>query len=243
MGTNIHCEFFPKIYQKWLITMVIKKYHLLMTFAFIFTMAVTMVVVSTPAVAAPAETAIETDAADASLEAPDEALSGGEWNGDGNNLNLNILRVGDIISCHGVMWMTEMLEWAIGYSHSAIYVGNGQIVEAWENGVRYAPASMIKNADDVTIERVYTSTSKKQAAVNFMKAQVGKPYDFIWLTYIGGKQVYGSSYYCSELVWAGYKTQGIDIDRRPGWSWSCGYSVSPQEIHDDGNTYSVAYAS
>ena len=76
-----------------------------------------------------------------------------------------------------------------------------------------------------------------------MKQQVSKPYDYKWLTWIGGKEVRGSSYYCSELAWAGYKTQGVNIDQHSGFYWRYGYSVAPQEIVADGNTYKIAYDS
>ena len=215
-----------------------------MCFALIFTMAVSLVAFSVPTAAASAdEPAVETDVAITSVDAPEDALVGKEWTGNGNNLDLSKLRLGDIISVKGVIKIAGIAEWYIGYSHAAIYIGNGQMIEAFSEGVRLAPSSMIHNADCARIDRVSTTYSKKVAAVNFMKAQLGKPYDYIWLTYFGGKQVYGSSYYCSELAWAGYKTQGVDIDRYTGFYWRYGYNVAPQEIVDDGNTYYISYSS
>ena len=216
-----------------------------MCFALIFTMAVSLVVFSVPTTAAPAdEPAVETDVAITSVDEPEDALVGKVWTGNGNNLDLSKLRLGDIISAKGVIKIAGIAEWLIGYSHSAIYIGNGKMIEAFDEGVRIASTSMIHNADCARIERVSTSDSRKVAAVNFMKAQLGKPYDFKWTTWIGGKEVYGSSYYCSELAWAGYKAKaGVDIDRNTGWSWTYGYNVAPQEIVDDGNTYKISYSS
>jgi uncharacterized protein YycO len=223
--------------------MVFKKYHLLLSFAIIFTMAVSMVLFSVPTAAAAADdTAIEIDAG-AAADAPEDAIVGGSWGGNGNRLNLGYLQFGDIISVKGVIVGAGLGEWWIGYSHDAVYIGNGQMIEAWASGVRITTTSQIRNADVARIDRVSTSYSKKVGAVNFMKSKIGKPYDYKWLTYIGGKEVYGSSYYCSELAWAGYKTQGVDIDRYTGWSWRYGYNVAPQEIVDDGNTYYVSYSS
>lgn len=177
-------------------------------------------------------------------EEPKAAFVGKEWTGNGNNLDLNLLQVGDIIAVKGVIKLAGFAEWYMGYSHVAIYIGNGEMVEAFSDGVRIAPSSMIHNADCAELIRVSTTTSKKQAAVNFMLQQVGKPYDYQWLTWIGGKEVYGSSYYCSELAWAGYQVAGgPDIDQNPGWSWRYGYSVAPQENVDDSNTYTVSYSS
>ena len=222
--------------------MPFNKYHLLVCFGIFFAMAVSMVVASVPAIAAPTnDAAAEKEAVP--VEVPSEALVGSEWGGNGNSLNFGYLQVGDIISVKGVIVGAAIGEIWLGYSHTAIYIGSSQIVEAWKQGVRYAPVSMVHKASEAQIDRVSTSSSVKNAALSFMKQQVGKPYDYIWLTYIGGKQVYGSSYYCSELAWAGYKTQGVDIDQNTGFHWRYGNSVAPQEIVDDGNTYFVAYSS
>ena len=173
------------------------------------------------------------------------ALSGKEWTGNGNNLNLSLLQVGDIICVKGVIKIAGLAEWYMGYGHCAIYIGNGKMVEAFSDGVRVMDADMIHNADCAELLRVRTTTSKKQAAVNFMLKQVGKPYDYQWVSvYFGGKEVYGKSYYCSELAWAGYKVAGgPDLDRNPGYHWKYGPNVAPQEIADDGDTYRVAYSS
>jgi uncharacterized protein YycO len=60
----------------------------------------------------------------------------------------------------------------------------------------------------------------------------------------GGKEVYGNSYYCSELIWAAYLVaRGPDIDQHIGYYWKYGFNVTPQEIADDGDTCQVAYSS
>ncbi|MEX2724017.1 MAG: YiiX/YebB-like N1pC/P60 family cysteine hydrolase [Candidatus Freyarchaeota archaeon] len=172
----------------------------------------------------------------------DSKLVGDTWGGDGNNLDLSKLQVGDIILVSGVIVGDKLMPGH--YSHAAMYIGNGKMIEAWKNGVRVVDISMIHNANDAAIYRVSTSSSIKQQAVNWALTKVGLPYDYIWLTYIGGKQVNGNSYYCSELVWAAYKAVGgPDIDQNPGWSWTYGYNVAPQELADDGDTYLVAYSS
>ena len=170
------------------------------------------------------------------------ALVGSEWSGDGNNLDLSKLQVGDIILVSGVIVGDKLIPGH--YSHAAMYIGNGEMIEAWKYGVRKAPISMIHKASDAAIYRVQTANSIKQNAVNWALTKLGLPYDYIWLTYVGGKQVEGSSYYCSELVWAAYKAVGgPDIDANPGWSWTYGYNVAPQELADDGDTFLVAYSS
>ncbi|MBS7288344.1 MAG: hypothetical protein KIH01_06260 [Candidatus Freyarchaeota archaeon] len=178
-------------------------------------------------------------AAEATTEAK---LVGDTWGGDGNNLDLSLLRVGDIILVSGVIVGDKVMPGH--YTHAAMYIGNGKMIEAWKNGVRVVDVSMVRNANDAAIYRVKTSDTIKQRAVQWALTKVGLPYDYIWLTYIGGKQVEGCCYYCSELVWAAYKAVGgPDIDQNPGWSWKYGYNVAPQELADDGDTYLVAYSS
>ncbi len=174
--------------------------------------------------------------------APAAALVPSTWTGDGNNLDFNVLQVGDIIACTDCAgWITAIIPGH--YTHVSMYIGNGQMIEAWKEGVRVVPIDMVHNASEVAVVRVYTTPAIKQAAVNWALTKVGYPYDYQWLTYIGGKEVYGDSYYCSELVWASYlAVGGPDLDANPGWSWTYGYNVAPQEIVDDGDTYTVAVA-
>lgn len=113
------------------------------------------------------------------------------------------------------------------------------VVEAKAGGVVLTPLrEFMKRYDTVAILRVKASDEVRQAAVSFALQQVGKGYDYWWLS----KHVYGDRYYCSELVWASYKAAGgPDIDENPGWSWTYAYGVAPQEIYDDSDTYVIYY--
>jgi uncharacterized protein YycO len=180
----------------------------------------------------------------AALMTPSEALVPSEYIGNGNNLNLNLLEVGDIIAVSGIFPFNTDYVVPGHWSHVAMYIGDGMMIEAWKGGVRVVPVDMVNNADDAAIYRVKTSREVKQAAVQWALTKVGYPYDYKWLTYFGGKEVYGSSYYCSELIWAAYIVAGgPDIDQHPGFYWKYGFNVAPQELADDGDTYLVAYSS
>ena len=155
---------------------------------------------------------------------------------DGNDLDLSLLQVGDIILTKG-----SIFDYIVpGYwTHTLIYIGDGWVVEATWPYVKYSLAETIHDSDEACIIRVSTSTSIKEAAVAFACQQVGKPYDLFWVT----KQVYGSSYYCSELAWAAYlAVGGPDIDANPGWSWKYAYGVAPSELFDDADTYLIAWS-
>lgn len=85
--------------------------------------------------------------------APASALIPGEWTGDGNNLDLGVLQPGDIILCRGCAgWLEDKFGNIIGHwHHAAMYIGNGQMVEAWKDGMRVVSVDMVKNADDCGI--------------------------------------------------------------------------------------------
>ncbi len=142
------------------------------------------------------------------------------YDGDGNDLDLNQLQIGDIILFRG--GIAEVEEYAIadvvGYWHHAgIYVGNDVYVEATFDGVIYTHKSVIQTSDEAGIYRV-TSSSNRAGAAAFAEEQIGKPYDTQWYNpfingIAGGKEVYGDSYYCSEICWAAYMvSDGINLD-------------------------------
>ncbi|HIP89861.1 MAG TPA: hypothetical protein EYH24_08200 [Thermococcus paralvinellae] len=125
----------------------------------------------------------------------------------------------------------------IAYYDEAL--GEWMIIEAWDDpsSVRIVTMSdFLKRYDEVAILRVRTTNDVRQRAIAFAMQQLGKPYDWLWFT----KEVYGNSYYCSELVWASYLAAGgPDVDANPGFTWKYFWGVAPQEIYDDGDTYVV----
>ncbi len=111
------------------------------------------------------------------------------------------------------------------------------VIEEYNPVILTPLKDFMKRYDTVAILRVNTNNDVRNAAVLFAYQQLGKPYDYKWYT----KHVYGDKYYCSELVWAAYKANGVDIDANPGWSWKYANGVAPQEIYDDSDTYTIYY--
>ncbi|ADV65541.1 YiiX/YebB-like N1pC/P60 family cysteine hydrolase [Desulfurococcus mucosus] len=156
------------------------------------------------------------------------------------------IRPGDIVIGHSPDLTSKLIP---GYwSHVGMVVwfdsarGDWIVVESLpDGGVQLNPLkSFLSRYDTVAVLRVATTDYIRSRAVAFALSQLGKPYD--WGLYT--KQVYGSSYYCSELVWASYKAVGgPDIDANPGFSLKYLYAVAPQEIYDDGDTYIIYYHS
>ncbi|MBO8179387.1 MAG: hypothetical protein H0Z19_02755 [Archaeoglobus sp.] len=63
------------------------------------------------------------------------------------------MQPGDIILCRGCAgWLEDKFGNIIGHwHHAAMYIGNGQMVEAWKDGMRVVSVDMVKNADDCGI--------------------------------------------------------------------------------------------
>ena len=88
-----------------------------------------------------------------------------------------------------------------------------RLIEAIEQGVCRSVLVDQRVVDKtVTVYRVTgASNAQKNAAVSFCRSQLGKKYncDLSHDTSASEKD-----WYCSELVWAAYKNQGIDIETK-----------------------------
>ncbi len=168
--------------------------------------------------------------------------SSGNGNNDepGNNLDLNMLEVGDIVLVSGGYGIIPV---GGDWDHAIIYAGNGKVVEAVaDGGVRKTDATVIHKSDEAGVFRVDAPNHIKQSALEFAKNQVGDRYSFRWLRWPGGKNTHSNSWYCTELAWAAYKNNGIDINGNPGYHWRFWNNVSGTCIADSGKTEMVAYA-
>ncbi len=120
-----------------------------------------------------------------------------------------------------------------------IFNSNGKtyvrVIEAISDGVCRGILDDTRVGDKgVTVYRVSgASTSQKDSAVNFCKNQLGKSYSLDFAKDTSSNE---KNWYCSELVWAAYKNQGIDIEvagnGEPG--------VTPRDIRNSSLTYSVS---
>ena len=171
------------------------------------------------------------------------ALAGGfgSYGGDGNDLDLSPLEIGDIIlTKEAIAYSENIIPGA--WDHAAIYIGNNLQVEAWGGGVRIMPVEIALTASGAAIYRVDASDSVKQRAVDFCLTQLGKQFDIFLAFWPGSKNKNSNLWYCSELVWAAYIHQGIDLDHRPGYSWTYWFNVAPTELAKDSDTYLIDIA-
>lgn len=137
-----------------------------------------------------------------------------------------------------------------GFGHIGIYVGNveigekifyNQVAEAnkktddGKKGVQYRD---IETWDYPKRKLVYLirvnvlNNEIKGNAVAFMKEQINKPYEFPWTT--KNPDPNSPEWYCSELVWAAYYNQGIDLETPPD---PLGGPVAPFEIYADNDVF------
>jgi len=117
----------------------------------------------------------------------------------------DLLQVGDIL------YDPDFLLGLAG--HTGIYVGSNQVIEAQPNGVI---GRGIETWDYPARSHVYILRvvgGDEQQAVHWAAGQLLKPYD--WKYWQKNSDPNSPSWYCHELVWAAYLSQGINIERTP----------------------------
>jgi len=148
------------------------------------------------------------------------------------------VQVGDIVFGHSPGIVDDLIP---GYWTHVGVVAAYDPQEGWlvvealpGRGVVLTPLSQfLSRYPTVALAHVDAAPGERQAAAQFALQQLGKPYDYNYLT----KEAIGPSYYCSELAWASYKAiGGPDIDQNPGWTLKYADAVAPQEIYDDNDT-------
>jgi uncharacterized protein YycO len=154
---------------------------------------------------------------------------------DYTDIDLTNIKPGDIII--GCSIRTPMPGW---WDHSAIYIGNGEVINANDEGVKIYPLEIVYNRNKDIILRVNTTDDIREKAVEFAKSKVG--YQFKYWPWVDKQQ--GNSYYCAELIWASYYNASngtLDLDSSdppipnpvtPGSILQSGYT---EEIASSGN--------
>lgn len=159
---------------------------------------------------------------------------------------LSVVKAGDIVyEANGGFGITGHIAYVEGiycmpepgnYTNPKMYY-NIRIIEAISEGVCYGILDDTRCDDkDVTILRYSSLTKNMRTKITyFIKQQIGKPYNLD----LGQKDtsIDEEDWYCSELVWAGYKYIGIDIEKsgisEPG--------VTPRDIKNSGCLVTVSY--
>jgi uncharacterized protein YycO len=109
-----------------------------------------------------------------------------------------------------------------GYSHAAVMLNDGSIIESKEfHGVRRRASVTDQLTNNYTIDIFDVTTTPEQDKIieNFLVSQLGKGYDYAsvvgFVVYASkeGRRSYGK-WFCSELVFAAFQKAGIDLLKR-----------------------------
>jgi len=127
--------------------------------------------------------------------------------------------------------------------HVGIYIGNNEVVEARVKpfGVVKRPIETWDNIEETTVclLRVKCPSETRKEAALFAEGQLGKGWRPMWSWFGKHPDEDSEFWYCSELVWAAYYNQGIDIDKDDLPSMTqeeiLSNTVSPTDIRYDDN--------
>jgi len=117
----------------------------------------------------------------------------------------------------GTSWISKAirLQTRSQYSHAAIQLDDGSVIEAWQTGgVRQIPDAMTGHAPDTVIDVFLVNTEYTPSVVEaFLTSQVGKDYDFTSvMRFVSRRQVRANDkWFCSELVVAAYRYAGVNL--------------------------------
>lgn len=112
-----------------------------------------------------------------------------------------------------------------------------RLVEAIEIGVVRSILDDERIDDKgVTVLRPDTTSKKIQNAVRFCVSQLGKAYS---LDFTRDTDATEKDWYCSELVWAGFKNQGINLETTGLYNE---LGITPRDIKKGKHTTVISYA-
>jgi uncharacterized protein YycO len=117
------------------------------------------------------------------------------------------------------------------YSHAAILLPNGRIVESWQgSGVRIKKLKDWRDIDAFAVPGM--TTAQWDDAIEFAIGQVGKGYDYLGVLRFVSRRPSPENerWFCSELVFDALRHAGVDLfERIEGWAVSPGLlEISPR---------------
>jgi len=162
---------------------------------------------------------------------------------DNINNNLKVpeyLEIGDLIFCDldmdfiknaeslGMDFPYIFTQQGVSNDHIAMYIGNNKFIEASPYhynpkdgklyGVVVSHIGLIKLwGKNIIYARINASKEQKENAVNWAVAQIGQPYQSDYINKNSNpydeSDKYSDEWYCTEIIWAAYKNQGISLDK------------------------------
>ncbi len=108
------------------------------------------------------------------------------------------------------------------YSHAAVYIGDGKIIDSTAKGVKIRPVSQLLEEFKFDVYRLRLSQREKHEFIHNLKKHLGDGYDFLFSLESDNKL------YCSELV---YKALSDVVNVSiPKHSFITGKIVTPAEL-------------
>lgn len=112
--------------------------------------------------------------------------------------------------------VSQLIRWQTNgqYSHAAIQLGDGRIIEAWHKPAEVRVRPPLKDWSNVEAYSVEGMTADQwQVAVEFLDKQLGKKYDFggVLRFVTRWRKEKDDKWFCSELVFQAVKEAGVDL--------------------------------
>ncbi|MDR1615982.1 MAG: hypothetical protein LBR98_03110 [Syntrophomonadaceae bacterium] len=92
------------------------------------------------------------------------------------------------------------------YSHAALYIGEGMVLEGYGNGIYIQPVNRFRSYSQVALLKVEVAPEVKARAVDYALRQYKEA--FYPLAFKKNERVWN----CSKIIWKSYEKYGINLD-------------------------------
>ena len=104
------------------------------------------------------------------------------------------------------------------YSHVAVQMDDGTVIEAWTvSGVRHVASPMTSHTTGTEIDYFeITADYDQEQVLAFLKSQLGKKYDYRGIVRFLTRRAAPADdrWFCSELVLEAFRRGGVDLQSR-----------------------------
>ncbi len=127
-----------------------------------------------------------------------------------------------IAAYRGTSWVSKAIRWQTRgvYSHVAVVLPGGAIVEAWHKPARVRIINSLAQGHTpgtcIDLFEVQTTPRQEEIIIHFLRSQVGKRYDFMGVARFITRRNKDNSekWFCSELAFAAFRVAGIYLLKR-----------------------------
>jgi len=138
-----------------------------------------------------------------------------------------------ILAYKGLSWVSKAIRWQTrsDYSHIAIELDDGSVIEAWHvGGVAHNQSFRTVHTKGTPVDAfAILEKIDENEALAFLLDQVGKKYDFGSIARFMTRrdEPHDEKWFCSELAMAGVSKGGVDLLKRiPASHVSPGHMVT-----------------